>query len=87
MTLTAEFTNQNGPHENGTVCSLVAKDPLIRDADGAFMMGCSKATFWRRVADGTVPAAIKIGGMSRWRLSDIEAVISKAEANRAPSAA
>mgnify|MGYP000483518108 CR=1 FL=1 len=65
----------------------IKTDPLIRDADGAFMMGCSKATFWRRVADGTVPPAIKIGGMSRWRLSDIEAVIAKAEAEREQTAA
>lgn len=57
-------------------------DPLIRDAEGAAMMGCSKATFWRRVADGTIPPAIKIGGTSRWRQSDIEAVISKAAAQR-----
>ena len=57
-------------------------DPLIRDADGATMMGCSKATFWRRVADGTVPRPIKIGGTSRWRRSDIESVIAKAESQR-----
>lgn len=57
-------------------------DPLIRDREGAAMMGCSTATFWRRVADGTIPRPIKIGGTSRWRLSDIEAVIAKAEANR-----
>ena len=57
-------------------------DPLIRDAEGAAMLGCSKATFWRRVSDGTIPPAIKIGGMSRWRLSDIEFVIAKAEAVR-----
>lgn len=65
----------------------VAADPLVRDVDGAFMMGCSRATFWRRVADGTIPAAIKIGGMSRWRLSDIEAVIAQAEAARSQAAA
>lgn len=57
-------------------------DPLIRDADGAAMMGCSKSTFWRRVTDGTLPKPIKIGGMSRWRLSDVEAVIAKADAQR-----
>lgn len=57
-------------------------DPLIRDAEGAAMMGCSKATFWRRVADGTIPPAIKIGGTSRWRMSEIEAVIAKAEEQR-----
>ena len=66
--------------------ALIKQNPLIRDADGAFMMGCSKATFWRRVADGTVPAAIKIGGTSRWRLSDIEAVIARAEAARSQAA-
>ncbi len=44
---------------------------LIRDAEGAALLGCSKATFWRRVADGTLPPAIKIGGMSRWKLSEI----------------
>ncbi|MDF0602686.1 DNA-binding protein [Psychromarinibacter sp. C21-152] len=57
-------------------------DPLIRDAQGAAMLGCSKATFWRRVADGTIPKPVKIGGMSRWRVSWIEAVISAAEAAR-----
>lgn len=57
-------------------------DPLIRDAEGAAMLGCSKATFWRRVSDGTIPPAIKIGGTSRWRRSDIEAVIAEAEAQR-----
>ncbi len=62
-------------------------DPLIRDHEGAAMMGCSKATFWRRVSDGTILPAIKIGGMSRWRRSDIEAVISRAEENRAQSQA
>lgn len=44
---------------------------LIRDTEGAALLGCSKATFWRRVADGTLPPAIKIGGMSRWKLSEI----------------
>ncbi len=57
-------------------------DPLIRDREGAAMIGASVSTWWRRVADGTIPPAIKIGGMSRWRMSDIEAVIAKAEAHR-----
>lgn len=57
-------------------------DPLIRDKDGAAMIGASVSTWWRRVADGTIPPAIKIGGMSRWRQSEIEAVIAKAESQR-----
>ena len=61
---------------------MTTTDPLIRDKDGAAMIGASVSTWWRRVADGTIPPAIKIGGMSRWRLSDIEAVIAKADAQR-----
>lgn len=57
-------------------------DHLIRDSDAAGMLGCSKATFWRRVADGTIPGPVKIGGMSRWPRSEIMAVIEKAKAQR-----
>lgn len=57
-------------------------DPLIRDGDAAGMLGCSKATFWRRVADGTIPRPVKIGGMSRWPQSEIVAVIECAKAQR-----
>ena len=55
---------------------------LIRDGDAALILGCSKATFWRRVADGTIPKPIKIGGMSRWPQSEIMVVIDAAKANR-----
>ena len=57
-------------------------DPLIRDGDAAELLGCSKATFWRRVADGTIPRPVKIGGMSRWPQSEIVAVIEGAKAKR-----
>lgn len=57
-------------------------DPLIRDGDAAVMLGCSKATFWRRVADGTIPRPVKIGGMSRWPQSEIVEVIETAKADR-----
>lgn len=58
-------------------------DPLIRDGDAAALLGCSKATFWRRVADGTIPRPVKIGGMSRWPQSEILEVIEIAKAKRA----
>lgn len=57
-------------------------DPLIRDAEGASILGCSKATWWRRVADGTLPPPIKIGGMSRWKRSEVLSVIEEAAATR-----
>lgn len=57
-------------------------DPLIKDAEGAKMLGCSKATWWRRVADGTLPRPIKIGGMSRWKRSDVINLIESASVER-----
>ncbi|MDV7145631.1 hypothetical protein R3X27_23355 [Tropicimonas sp. TH_r6] len=57
-------------------------DPLLRDGECATMLNCSKATFWRRVADGTIPKPLKIGGMSRWKQSDIKAVIERAATER-----
>jgi predicted DNA-binding transcriptional regulator AlpA len=57
-------------------------DPLVCCKEGAAMIGGSVSTWWRRVADGTLPPPIRIGGMSRWRRSEIEAVINKAAAQR-----
>ncbi|MEN8949917.1 helix-turn-helix transcriptional regulator [Planktotalea arctica] len=60
----------------------VAIDQLIRDREGAALLGCSKATWWRRVADGTLPKPIKIGGLSRWKLSDVAALVDEAACAR-----
>lgn len=49
--------------------------------------GCSAATVWRRVADGTIPKPAKIGGMSVWDESEIDAVIEMALLKREPEAA
>ncbi|WP_068114405.1 helix-turn-helix transcriptional regulator [Tropicimonas marinistellae] len=57
-------------------------DPLIRDVEGAAILSISKATWWRRVADGTLPKPLKIGGMSRWRRSDALAVLARVEEDR-----
>ena len=61
-------------------------DPLLRDADAARVMNCSKATLWRRVADGTIPRPVKIGGMSRFPQSEILAVIECAKMKRTAGA-
>jgi|TARA_R110002051_G_scaffold320982_1_gene407467 predicted DNA-binding transcriptional regulator AlpA len=57
---------------------LLANERLIRDAEGAEMLGCSKATFWRLVAKGAILPPIKIGGMSRWKVSDVQKLIEQA---------
>ena len=60
-----------------------AIDQLLTDREAASILDCGRSTLWRWAAEGIVPKPLKIGGMSRWRQSDIEAVIATAEAQRA----
>jgi predicted DNA-binding transcriptional regulator AlpA len=57
-------------------------DPLLIAREGAAILQISVPTFWRRVADGTIPKPVKLGGLSRWPQSEILAVIETAKANR-----
>ncbi len=43
---------------------------------------CSVATVWRRVADGTIPKPVKIGGMTRWSLREVAAAMEFAKSQR-----
>jgi predicted DNA-binding transcriptional regulator AlpA len=61
-------------------------DPLMSAPEGATMLDVSVPTFWRRVADGTVPKPIKIGSLSRWPRSEILGVIDAAKARRTDNA-
>ncbi len=55
---------------------------LISDIEAAKLLGCSRATIWRRIADGTLPQPVKIGGMTRLVLPEICAVVERAKAAR-----
>ena len=57
---------------------------LIRDTEGAAILSCSKATWWRRVADGTMPQPVRIGSMTRWKLSEVMASINELSLLREP---
>jgi predicted DNA-binding transcriptional regulator AlpA len=57
-------------------------EPLLRDTEVATLFHCSKATVWRRVADGILPPPIKICGISRWLQSELAIVIESAQAAR-----
>ncbi|WP_137111125.1 AlpA family transcriptional regulator [Rhodobacter sp. SY28-1] len=57
-------------------------DPLLTVRESARILQISVPTFWRRVADGTVPKPVKLGGLSRWPESEILAVIEQAKAAR-----
>ncbi|WP_373429694.1 helix-turn-helix transcriptional regulator [Paracoccus sp. WLY502] len=54
---------------------------LVRDTDVARMLACSRATVWRRTAEGALPAPLRIGGITRWRMSDICDFIARGTPN------
>lgn len=70
----------NGAPQLGPPSAVI--DQLLTDREAASMLDCGRSTLWRWAAEGIVPKPLKIGGMSRWRQSDIEAVIAKAETAR-----
>jgi predicted DNA-binding transcriptional regulator AlpA len=55
---------------------------LISDLETAKLLGCSRATVWRRVADGSLPQPVKFGGLSRFVLSEVRSRIADAMAIR-----
>lgn len=51
---------------------------LISDHQVALKLGCGRATVWRYVSKGLLPKPIKIGSMTRWLVSEIDAFIARA---------
>jgi predicted DNA-binding transcriptional regulator AlpA len=45
---------------------------LVPDKEAAAMLSMGRSTFWREVAKGVLPQPIKIGGLTRWRVSDLQ---------------
>lgn len=52
---------------------------LLRVGDVATMLDLGVSTIWRQVRKGQLPEPIQIGGSTRWRRADIEALIAPAE--------
>ena len=61
---------------------MTINDPLLTVRECAAYLQISVPTFWRRVADGTIPRPVKLGGLSRWPQSEIASVIEHAKAQR-----
>ncbi len=55
---------------------------LMSDQSSAAWLGLSRATFWRRVADGTLPRPIRLGGRTLWQRSELRAIIDNLAAER-----
>ena len=60
----------------------INQDPLLNAREGAAFLQISVPTFWRRVADRTIPKPVKLGHLSRWPQSEILGVIEAAKAAR-----
>lgn len=45
---------------------------LVPAAEAAKMLSIGRSTFWARVKDGLAPAPVHIGGLTRWRVSDLQ---------------
>lgn len=57
---------------------------LVPAGEAAVLCSMGKSTFWREVARGTIPAPVKIGGLTRWRVADLVRIGQPANANATP---
>lgn len=48
------------------------KKELITDKECAALYGCGVSTWWRWVKEKKTPAPVRIGGVTRWRISELE---------------
>jgi predicted DNA-binding transcriptional regulator AlpA len=44
---------------------------LVRAEEAAKMLDVGRSTFWQRVKENKAPQPVKIGGLTRWRVSDL----------------
>ena len=82
ITFESEEESNDSLESNAPLDPSDALEALMTAREGADLLAVSLPTFWRRVADGTIPPPIKLGRLSRWPRSEIVAVISSAKAKR-----
>lgn len=49
---------------------------LVPDREAAGMLSIGRSTFWREVKAGNLPKPVKIGGLTRWRVSDLQQCVA-----------
>ena len=58
---------------------------LVTAKEAADMLSMGQSTFWRKVHQGALPQAVKVAGMTRWRVSDLQQCVEP-QANRPTTA-
>lgn len=48
---------------------------LLTEREVAELLNIGRSTIWRGVKNGAIPSPVKIGGATRWRSVDIQALI------------
>lgn len=49
---------------------------LVPAAEAALMLSMGKSTFWRGVKQGNLPQPVKISGLTRWRVLDLQRAVA-----------
>lgn len=49
---------------------------LVTAAEAAKMLSLGQSTFWRKVAEKKLPQPVKIAGITRWRVADLQACVA-----------
>lgn len=45
---------------------------LVTDREAAAMLSMGRSTFREKVREGLLPAPVRLGGLTRWRVADLE---------------
>jgi predicted DNA-binding transcriptional regulator AlpA len=51
---------------------------LVPATEAALMLSMGRSTFWAAVRDKKLPQPVHIGGLTRWRVADLQACIHAA---------
>jgi predicted DNA-binding transcriptional regulator AlpA len=60
---------------------------LVKDTEAAAMLSMGRSTFWEAVRKKLLPEPVKIGGLTRWRVADLLAVVQASPTTRPSTAA
>jgi len=55
---------------------MTAQKILVTDKEAAAMLSMGRSTFWRQVGAGVLPAPVRIGGLTRWRVAELLACVA-----------